>query len=115
KADRFDGAFFQHRLTLEDGRNDIFAKAIDEAGNELEVRSQVLIDSQPAVLELLDVPETVEADQDSAEVTFNVTDNMDAIKVYLTDSEVYSNDMSEPYGEGDFNEDIIITVPVGNP
>ncbi|WP_317851900.1 S8 family serine peptidase [Planococcus sp. 4-30] len=115
KADRFDGVFFQHRLTLEDGRNDIFAKAIDEAGNELEVRSQVLIDTQPAVLELLNVPETVEAGQDSAEVTFNVTDNMDAIKVYLTDSEVYSNDMSEPYGEGNFNEDITITVPVGNP
>ncbi|TWT07016.1 S8 family serine peptidase [Planococcus sp. CPCC 101016] len=115
KADRFDGWFFQHSLTLEDGRNDIFAKAIDEAGNELEVRSQVLIDTQPATLELRDVPETVGADQASAEVTFNVTDNMDAIKVYLTDSEVYSQEMTEPYGEGTFDEDITITVPLENP
>lgn len=113
KADRFDGIYFQHTLTLADGRHDIFAKAIDEPGNELEVRSQVLVDTQPAVLQLLDVPETVEGD--SAEVTFNVTDNMDAIKVYLTDSEVYSQDMTEPYGENDFDEDITITVPVANP
>ncbi|MBT2572000.1 S8 family serine peptidase [Planococcus sp. ISL-110] len=115
KVDRFDGMFFQHSLTMEDGRNDIFAKAIDEAGNKLEVRSQVLVDTQPAELELLEVPETVEASQDSAEVSFNVTDNMDAIKVYLIDSEVYSQDMTEPYGEGKFNKDITITVPVGNP
>lgn len=112
KADRFDGLFFQHSLTLEDGRNDITAKAIDEAGNELEVRSQVLIDTQPAQLELLDVPESVEADQDSAEVSFNVTDNMDDIRVYLVDSEVYSHSMTEPYGEGEFDEDITITVPL---
>ena len=113
KVDRFDGVFFMHTLMLDDGRHDIFAKAIDEPGNELEVRSQVLVDTQPAVLELLDVPETVEAD--SAEVTFNVTDNMDAIKVYLIDDEVYSQDMTEPYGESRFDEDITITVPVADP
>ncbi|AIY06316.1 putative lactocepin precursor [Planococcus sp. PAMC 21323] len=112
KANRFDGMFFQHVLTLEDGRNDIFVKAVDEAGNEMEVRSQVLIDTQPAEIELLDVPETVETDQDSAEITFNVTDNMDKIKVYLIDSEVYSQAMSEPYGENSFDEDITIDVPV---
>ncbi|MEK6268265.1 MAG: S8 family serine peptidase [Planococcus sp. (in: firmicutes)] len=114
KANRFDGLFFQHTLTLDDGRNDIFAKAIDEAGNELEVRSQVLIDTQPAEIELVEVPETVEADQDSAELTFNVTDNMDQIKVYLIDSEVYSHAMSEPYGENSFDEDITIDVPVAD-
>ncbi|MDN3425654.1 S8 family serine peptidase [Microbacterium sp. APC 3898] len=111
KADRFDGFFFDHTLTLDDGRHDIFVQAIDESGNNLEIRSQVLVDTQPAAIELLDVPETT-AGEDSAEVTFNVTDNMDAIKVYLTDSEVYSHDMTEPYGEAAFNEDITITVPV---
>ena len=114
KADRFDGFFFDHTLTLDDGRHDIFVQAIDESGNNLEIRSQVLVDTQPAAIELLDVPETI-AGEDSAEVTFNVTDNMDAIKVYLTDSEVYSHDMTEPYGEAAFNEDITITVPVSKP
>ncbi|MGE6414532.1 S8 family serine peptidase [Planococcus kocurii] len=112
KAERFDGIFFQHTLTLKDGRNDIFAKAVDEAGNELEVRSQVLIDTQPALLKFLDLPETVGAEADSAEVRFNVSDNMNAIQVYVIDSEVFHQDMTEPYGEVDFDEDITITVPV---
>ncbi|EIM07144.1 putative lactocepin [Planococcus antarcticus DSM 14505] len=115
KALRFDGQFFQHTLTVEDGRHDIFVKATDEAGNSLEVRSQVLVDTRPASLEILDAPEILDSTKDTAKVTFNVQDNMDAIKVYLTDSEVYSHDMSEPYGEVAFNKDITIDVPVRDP
>ncbi|ANU27525.1 S8 family serine peptidase [Planococcus versutus] len=115
KALRFDGRFFEHRLIMEDGRHDIVVKAIDEAGNALEVRSQVLIDTSPATLKILQAPDILEATKDTATVKFNVKDNMDAIKVYLTDSEVYSHDLSEPYGEVAFSKDITINVPVQDP
>ncbi|WP_142827175.1 S8 family serine peptidase [Planococcus soli] len=112
KAKKFDGEEFEHTVTFKDGSQHVVVKAVDEFGNEMELRRQVLVDTTPAVITLVDAPKTVRANTSEVEVTFNVKDNMDQIYAYLNGSEVFKKDMSEPYGKASFNQNIKTKVPV---
>ncbi|MBT2571999.1 S8 family serine peptidase [Planococcus sp. ISL-110] len=112
KAKEFDGEKFKHTVTFKDGSQHVVVKAIDEFGNEMELRRQVLVDTTPAVITGVNAPETVGSNTTEVEVTFNVKDNMDQIYAYVNGSEVFSQDMSEPYGKASFNQNIKTKVPV---
>ncbi|TWT07015.1 S8 family serine peptidase [Planococcus sp. CPCC 101016] len=112
KAKEFDGTNFKHTVTLKDGSQYVTVKAVDEFGNESEIRRQILVDTTPAVITLVDAPKTVGANTSEVEVTFNVKDNMDEIAAYVNGSEVFKKEMSEPYGKASFNQNIKTKVPV---
>lgn len=86
-----DGYYFHH------------IKAIDGAGNEAEIGRRYFVDSTEATLD-------VEADETTQESTIkanaHITDNFDEIAFYVDDSEVYKNELSEPYGMDGFDETI---------
>lgn len=111
-AKEFDGKNFSHSLTLADGSNYVKVKAIDEFGNEMEIRRQVLVDTKPAVITLVDVPKRVKADEDRVEITFNVKDNFDEIQAYFYDSQIFSQKLTAPYELKNFSKNITIMVPV---
>ncbi|WP_298824636.1 S8 family serine peptidase [uncultured Planococcus sp.] len=111
-ATEFDGKTFSHKLIVADGSHYVKVKAIDEFGNEMEIRRQVLVDTTPAVITLTDVPKTVGLDQDEVEITFNVKDNFDEIRAYYFDSEIFAQDLTAPYQLKNFDQDITTTVPV---
>lgn len=110
-AKEFDGTNFTHTLTFEDGSQYVTVKAVDEFGNEMEIRRQILVDTKAATITLVDAPKTVDLDTDEAEITFNVKDNFDQIRVYLYDSEIFANEMSTYSGKS-FDQNIKTTVPV---
>lgn len=112
KAKKFDGEEFEHTVTFKDGSQHVVVKAVDEFGNEMELRRQILVDTTPAVITLVNAPKTVGANTSEVEVTFNVKDNMDQISAYVNGSEVFKKDMSEPYGKANFNQNIKTKVPV---
>ena len=112
KAAEFDGTKFKHTVKLPDGSQHVSVKAVDEFGNEMELRRQVLVDSKPATITDVKVPTTVKHDQKEVEVTFNVKDNFDQIYAYLYDSEVFRKELSEPYGAKEFDQNITFKVPV---
>ena len=112
KAKEFDGENFKHTVTFKDGSQNVVVKAVDEFGNEMELRRQILVDTAPAVISIVNAPKAVGANTTEVEVTFNVKDNMDQIYAYVNGSEVFKKDMSEPYGKASFNQNIKTTVPV---
>ena len=112
KAKKFDGEEFEHSLTLKDGSQHVTVKAVDEFGNEMQLRRQILVDTTPAVITGVNAPKTVGANTTEVEVTFNVKDNMDEIYAYVNGNEVFKKDLSEPYGKASFNKNIKTKVPV---
>ncbi|MGB6408710.1 MAG: S8 family serine peptidase [Planococcus donghaensis] len=112
KANAFDGVNFKHKLTFKDGSQHVSVKAIDEFGNEMELRRQILVDTTPAVVSIVTAPKTVGATTSEVEITFNVKDNMDEIYAYVNGSEVFKKDLSEPYGKASFNQNIKTKVAV---
>lgn len=112
EADTFDGVNFEHTLTFEDGVHNVKVKAVDEFGNEMEIRRQVFVDTSAAAVEVVEAPGSVDLATEEAEVTINVQDNFDEIAVYVDGSEVYRHTLSEPYGMYGFDEDITFNVPV---
>lgn len=111
-ATEFDGTNFSHTLTFEDGSQHVTVKAIDEFGNEMEIRRQILVDTTAAAITLVDVPKTVDFGTEEVEITFNVKDNFDDIRAYLFDSEIYAHDLSSPYGITNFDENIKTVLPI---
>ncbi|WKA50239.1 S8 family serine peptidase [Planococcus liqunii] len=109
----FNGSVFKHTVTLEDGSRYITVKAVDAAGNDLEIRRQIFVDTVGPTIELIDVPTSIPAGTDEAEITFRVKDNFDQIRVYLIDSEIYYH----PISRNDmvaFDETITETIKVPN-
>ncbi|WKA54031.1 S8 family serine peptidase [Planococcus shixiaomingii] len=111
-ASQFDGRNFTHTLTLVDGVRDIDVAAVDDSGNDIQIRRKVFVDTTPAELTLLDVPKSIPANQNEAEITFNIKDNFDEIRVYVYDSEIYAHKISTPYEVKNFNEKVTAKIPV---
>lgn len=109
---QFDGRNFTHTLTFEDGVQDVSVAATDDSGSNMQIRRQIFVDTTPAELALIDVPDTIPADQEEVEITFNVKDNFDEIRVYIYDSEIYAHTLSTPYELKDFDEEVTATIPV---
>ncbi|ETP67636.1 hypothetical protein G159_16180 [Planococcus glaciei CHR43] len=109
----FNGSVFKHTVTLDDGSRYITVKAVDAAGNDLEIRRQIFIDTVGATIELIDVPTSIPAGNDEAEITFRVKDNFDQIRVYLIDSEIYYHPLSRNDMVA-FDETITETIQVPN-
>ncbi|MET3575390.1 S8 family serine peptidase [Bhargavaea ullalensis] len=110
-ASEFDGRNFSHTLTLKDGFQSVKVAAKDEHGNEMSIMRRFFVDSTPAELDILTkLPKKTE--EPEIGVSLKVKDNFDDIRIYVNDSEVFANDLSEPYGKKSFNETIDLTVPL---
>lgn len=101
EKDQYD---FTYTLTHdEDGYYFHHIKAIDGAGNEAEIGRRYFVDSTPATLDV-GADETTQASTVKADA--HITDNFDEMKLYVDDSEVYKNELSEPYRMDGFDETI---------
>ncbi|WP_409276164.1 S8 family serine peptidase [Neobacillus sp. SCS-31] len=83
---------FSTNVTVEnDGVHEFAIKAIDMAGNEMQiVRRPVFVDTTPATLEV-NAPATVDLPVDKANLEITVRDNFDSIRMYVNDDEVLFN------------------------
>lgn len=88
-------------------------KAVDNAGNEAEIGRRYFVDSEKATL---DVKADTKTDADTIGVEAAITDNFDEIKLYVNGSEVYKNELAEPYGMNGFDvtKDLDLDLKLGN-
>ncbi|RDU35667.1 hypothetical protein DRW41_16100 [Neobacillus piezotolerans] len=83
---------FDTTVTVEnDGVHDFMIKAIDMAGNEMQiVKRPVFVDTTPATVEV-NAPTRVDLPVDKANLEITVRDNFDSIRMYVNDDEVLFN------------------------
>src|SRR5699024_7206808 len=99
--DRYD---FTYTLTHdEDGYYFHHIKAIDNAGNEAEIGRRYFVDSTKATIDI-QADDTTEASTIKADA--HITDNFEEIRLYVDGSEVYKNEISQPYGMNGFEETV---------
>ncbi|MBS4178093.1 S8 family serine peptidase [Lederbergia citrea] len=79
-------------------------KAVDNAGNETEIGRRYFVDTEKAKLKIKGAKNNVEAD--SITVSAEITDNFDAIRLYVNGSEVFKNVLSEPYGMNGYKKTV---------
>ncbi|WP_245744436.1 S8 family serine peptidase [Bhargavaea ginsengi] len=107
----FDGTNFSHTITLEDGFQTVKVGATDEHGNEMSIARRFFVDATAAQLSIKSkLPKKTE--EESVTVQVQVKDNFDDIRLYVNDSEVFANDLSEPYGSKNFDQTIEVEVPL---
>lgn len=78
-------------------------KAVDNAGNESEFSRRYFVDSTPASLT---VDAKKETEDDTVTVKTHIKDEFDEIDVFINGDHVYNNELSMPYGEKQFNENL---------
>jgi lactocepin len=76
----------------EDGVHEIAFKAVDKAGNDIQIqRRAIFVDTTPSTLSV-DAPNIVEPSVKTANLAVSVQDNFDYIHVYINDSEIIAQD-----------------------
>lgn len=78
---------FNSIITVEDGHHALPYVVTTTDGQEARISRRVTVDTQAPVVE---VNAPTITGNDTAEVSFNVTDNFDGIRVYLNDSEIFA-------------------------
>ncbi|MBS4195808.1 S8 family serine peptidase [Lederbergia citri] len=78
-------------------------KAVDNAGNETEIARRFFVDTTKPKLK---VKAKNSVEEDTIKVSAEITDNFDAIRLYVDGNEVFKNELSEPYGMKEFKKTI---------
>ncbi|MFI8577150.1 S8 family serine peptidase [Rossellomorea aquimaris] len=92
---RFD---FETKLSFDsDGVKKVDVSVVDGNDNKIEFQRRFFVDSSAPTLEVSNVPSSVGNSEDSVDVTVKVKDNFDEIRLYQDGSEVFYNEMVEPY------------------
>lgn len=105
KADVFDGVKFSHTLTFKDGYQTIKVSAVDKFGNEMQIARRVFVDTKAAVVTVKGNP-PAKTKENKVQVTVNIKDNFDDIRLTVNGNEKYRHDLTSPYGLKDFNKDV---------
>ncbi|WP_316570486.1 S8 family serine peptidase [Neobacillus sp. YIM B06451] len=97
KEKRYDFST-QIRFT-EDGAHDIYVAGTDSAGNNIEFRRQVFIDTEAPTIELVGLPANgyVSEEVNELTVTAKIGDNFDEMRLLLNGSEEYTHSFAQPY------------------
>jgi lactocepin len=89
---------FETKLSFDsDGVKKVDVSVVDGNGNKIEFQRRFFVDSSAPTLEVSNVPSSVGSSTDSIDVTVKVKDNFDEIRLYQDGSEVFYNEMVEPY------------------
>lgn len=111
-AKEFDGTNFTHTLLFEDGVRDVKVEAIDEHGNKLSLNRQIFVDTTLPTVVASSVPSSVGKSAADPSIKVTVGDNFDEIRLYLNGSEVFANELSEPYAMLGYSKTIDVVLPL---
>lgn len=87
-----------------DGVKKFDVKAVDNRGNEIAFQRTVFVDSTAPTIDVKGAP--VSTGEESVNVSLEVADNFDEIRVYNNGSEIFTNEFLEPYAMRGFEETI---------
>ncbi|MGK4044326.1 S8 family serine peptidase [Heyndrickxia oleronia] len=80
--------------------------AYDASGNFHEINRPYIVDTTAPKLKVKGTKATVDKDTDKVRVSLDVQDNFDDIRVYVNDSEIFAQELKEPYQMRAFNKTI---------
>jgi len=106
---------FTHTLVLPDGVHIVQVKAEDATGKIMEIARKVMVDTKDPVVKVdsSTIPnKQLEHDAANPIVRVTIKDNFDDIRVYLNDSEVFYNELVEPYEMRTFEKTLEIELPL---
>lgn len=87
-----------------DGYHFVKIKAVDNKGKEAEIGRYFFVDTTPPEINVTGAPETVGSDVQSVQVSVEVKDNFDELRLFLNGSEIFRKDLGEPYGMNAFSK-----------
>ncbi|PUB16653.1 S8 family serine peptidase [Paenisporosarcina sp. OV554] len=89
----------------EDGVHDVFIEGEDVVGNKIEFRREIYIDTQAAKFEITGLPQNNYVPKDGAdpEVTVSITDNFDAFRLTVNESEEATRGFEAPHVQRPLN------------
>ncbi|QQZ10197.1 S8 family serine peptidase [Heyndrickxia vini] len=91
---------FGSQLTFTaDGIHNIYFAGEDAVGNKIEFERKIIVDTEGPTLDVKGLPENnfVAAGTENPEITVNVKDNFDDIRLLIDQDEVYTNAFDEPF------------------
>ena len=90
---------FETKLKFDsDGVKMVDVSVVDGNDNKIEIQRRFFVDSSAPTLEVSNAPASVGSSTDEVDVKVKVKDNFDEIRLYQDGSEVFYNEMVEPYG-----------------
>ncbi|MCA1031647.1 S8 family serine peptidase [Bacillus timonensis] len=106
-----DGAYeFEAEAVFEsDGQKDVIVTATDLAGNEYSVNRRVFVDTTPAVVEI-DAPESVLYGDATVDVTVHMSDNLNFLSLYQSDSHLVQFSTSEDFLDAPISKTHTVTL-----
>ncbi|MEH7236455.1 S8 family serine peptidase, partial [Bacillus sp. JJ1562] len=106
KEARFD---FSTVITLEEGYHKIRIAGKDSAGNEISFLRHVFVDTTHPEINV-EVPSSVSYNTDSFELSSALKDNFEELRYYVDGSEVFFNELVEPYGMNSIEKTVKTTL-----
>ncbi len=89
---------FETKLSFDsDGVKMVDVSVVDGNDNKIEFQRRFFVDSSAPTLEVSNVPASVGSSTNEVNVKVKVKDNFDEIRLYQDGSEVFYNEMVEPY------------------
>ncbi|MFC4355210.1 S8 family serine peptidase [Chryseomicrobium palamuruense] len=108
----FDGTNFSSTLEFKDGVHIVRVEASDDEGNTTSIQRRIFVDTQAARITTKVKNFSASKDAKSFELPITLTDNFDEVRLYVNDSEIFYNSLSEPYEMNGYRYDTTVTIPL---
>lgn len=108
----FDGTNFSSTVNFKDGVHIVRVEATDDEGNVTSIQRRIFVDTQAAKLTTKVKKFTAPQDATTFELPITLTDNFDEVRLYVNDSEVFYNPLSEPYEMNGYRYNTTLSIPL---
>jgi lactocepin len=110
KENRYD---FSTTLSFDsDGVKHVGISVTDGNDNKIDIQRRFFVDSSAPTVELSNVPASVGNSTDSVKVTVKAADNFDELRLYQDGSEIFYNELVEPYDMRSFEKSVEVELPL---
>jgi lactocepin len=110
KENRYD---FSTTLSFDsDGVKHVDISVTDGNDNKIDIQRRFFVDSSAPTVEVSNVPASVGNSTDSVKVTVKAADNFDELRLYQDGSEIFYNELVEPYDMRSFEKSVEVELPL---
>ncbi|CAM3965241.1 S8 family serine peptidase [Alkalicoccus chagannorensis] len=101
---------FGESIAFEEGTKELTFEAVDNEGDQSEVTRSLLVDRTAPEIDLSEAPENVPNGSSSVEVPVTLTDNNDAVDLYVNGSQVIEVTSEDLFADNELNETVEVSL-----
>lgn len=109
---KLEGSTYSSSLQFKDDVHIIRVEAMDDEGNITSVQRRIFVDTSAPVITSKTKQYTAALDAKTFELPLTIKDNFDEVRLYVNDSEVFYNPLSEPYAMSGFTHTLSVSIPL---